>query len=56
MITIKTMIDNEIIYNFLSQLKIKKHNIVEINIQSQDSRCFDDTALRIYKFHNLMLM
>ena len=53
MITIKTMIDNEIIYNFLFQFKIKKHNIVEIDIQSQNFRCFDETALRIYKFHNL---
>ena len=32
--------------------KIKKHNIVEIDIQSQNSRCFDDIALRIYKFYN----
>ena len=52
MITIKTIIDNEIIHNFLFQLKIKKHNIVEIDIQSQDFECFDDTVLRIYKFHN----
>ena len=46
------MIDNKIIYNFF-QLKIKKHNIVEIDIQSQNFRCLDDTALKIYKFHNL---
>ena len=52
MITIKTMIDNEIIHNFLFQLKIKEHNIVEIDIQSQNFRCFDEIALRIYKFHN----
>ena len=52
MITIKTIIDNKIIHNFLFQFKIKKHNIVEVDIQSQDFRCFDETALRIYKFHN----
>ena len=51
-IIIKTSIDNEIIHNFLSQFKIKEHNIVEVDIQSQDFRCFDETALRIYKFHN----
>ena len=32
MITIKTMINNEIIYNFIFQFKIKKHNFVEIDI------------------------
>ena len=53
MITFRAMIDNEIIHNFFSQLKIKEHNIVEIDIQSQNFRCFDETALRIYKFHNL---
>ena len=35
------------------QLKIKEHNIVKIDIQSQNFRCFDDTVLRIYKSHNL---
>ena len=52
MITIKAIIDNEIIYNFLFQFKIKEHNIVEIDIQSQNFRCFDEIVLRIYKFHN----
>ena len=51
-ITFKTIIDNEIIHNFLSQFKIKEHNIVEIDIQSQNFRCFDEIALKIYKFHN----
>ena len=37
---------------FFFQLKIKEHNIVEIDIQSQNFSCFDDTALRIYKSHN----
>ena len=40
------MIDNEIIYTFLSQFKIKEHNIIEIDIQSQSFRCLDDTALK----------
>ena len=52
MITIKAMIDSEIIHNFFFQLNIKKHNIVEIDIQSQNFRCLDEIALRIYKFHN----
>ena len=47
------MIDNEIIHNFFFQLKIKEHDIVEIDIQSQNFRCCDKTALKIYKFHNL---
>ena len=33
MITVKAMIDNEIIHNFIFQFKIKKHNFVEIDIQ-----------------------
>ena len=53
MIMFRTMIDNEIIHNFFFQFKIKEHNIVEIDIQSQNFRCFDETALKIYKFHNL---
>ena len=53
MITIKIMIDNEITHNFISQLKIKKHNFVEIDTQSQDFRCFDDIVLKTYKFHSL---
>ena len=53
MIIIKTIIDKKIIYNFIFQFKIKKHNFVEIDIQFQKFRCFDDTALKIYKFHNL---
>ena len=36
MITIKAIIDNEIIHNFHSLLKIKEHNIAEIDIQSQN--------------------
>ena len=51
-ITIKAMIDNKIIYNFLFQFKIKEYNIVEIDIQSQNFRCFDEITLKIYKFHN----
>ena len=47
------MIDNEIIHNFIVQLKIKKHNFVEIDIQSQNFWCFNDILLKIYKFHNL---
>ena len=47
------MIDNKIIHNFIFQFKIKKHNFVEIEIQFQNFRCFDDIALKIYKFHNL---
>ena len=53
MITIKTIIDNEIIHNSIFQLKIKKHNFVEIEIQFQKFRCLDDTVLKIYKFHSL---
>ena len=51
-ITFRAIIDNEVIHNFLFQFKIKEHNIVEVDIQSQDFRCFDEIALRIYKFHN----
>ena len=47
MIIIRIIIDNEIIHNFFFQLKINKHNIVEIDIQFQDSLCLDDTALKI---------
>ena len=32
MITIKAMIDNKIIYNFIFRFKIKKQNFVEIDI------------------------
>ena len=32
MITVKTMIDNEIVYNCIFQFKIKKHSFVEIDI------------------------
>ena len=35
------------------EFKIKEHNIVEIDTQSQNFRCFDDSSLKIYKFHNL---
>ena len=52
MITIKTMIDSKIIYNFFFQLKIKEHNIVEIDIKSQNLRFFDDTALKTHVFYN----
>ena len=38
-ITFRTMIDNEMIYNFFFQFKIKKHNIVEVDTQSQNFRC-----------------
>ena len=53
MITIKRMINNEIIYNFIFQPKIKIYNFVEIDIQFQNFRCFDNTALKSYKFHGL---
>ena len=53
MITIKTIIDNKIIYNFVLQFKIKKHSFVEIDIQFQNLQCFDNTVLKIYKFYNL---
>ena len=53
MIATKARIDNEIIHNFIFQLKIKKNNFVEIDIQSQKFRCFDDISLKIHKFHNL---
>ena len=47
------MIDNKIIYNFIFQLKIKKHNFIEIDIRFRNFQCFDNTALKIYKFHSL---
>ena len=47
------MIDNEIIHNITFQLKINKYNFVEINIQFQNFRCFDNIVLKIYKFHSL---
>ena len=47
------MIDNEIIHNYVFQFKIKKHNFVEDDIQFQSFWCFNDTALKIYKFHSL---
>ena len=52
-VTLKTMIDNKIIHNFIFQFKIKKHNFVEINIHFQNFRCLDDIVLKIYKFHRL---
>ena len=53
MITIKSIIDNEIIHKFFFQLKIKEHNIVKIDTQSQNFRCLNETVLRIYKCYNL---
>ena len=47
MITIKAIIDSKIIYHFIFQFKIKKHNFVEIDIQFQNFRCLDDIALKI---------
>ena len=47
------MIDSKTIHNFIFQFKIKKHSFVEIDIQFQNFRCFDDTVLKVYKFHNL---
>ena len=32
MITIKTIIDNNFIYNFIFQFKLKKYNFIEIDI------------------------
>ena len=53
MIIKRAMIDSESIHNFIFQFIIKKHNFVEIDIQSQDFGCFDNTTFNIYKFHNL---
>ena len=53
MITKKAIIDNEIIHNFIFQLKIKKHNFVEIDIQFKDFRCLDDIVVKVDKFYNL---
>lgn len=47
------MIESEVIHNFSSQLKIQEHNLVEVEIQSQNLRSLDDTALRTYKSHSL---
>ena len=53
MITIKIIINDKIIHNFIFQLKIKEHNSVEIVIQFQNFRCFVNIVLKIYKFHKL---
>ena len=47
------MIDNKFIYKFIFQLKIKKHDFVESDIQFQKFQYFDDIVLKIYKFQNL---
>ena len=53
MITIKIMIDNKSIRNFIFQFKIKKHKFVEIDTQIQNFRYFDNIVFKTCKFHNL---
>ena len=51
-ITTKTIIDNNLIHNFIFQFKIKKHIFIEIDIHFQNFQNFKNIVLQIYKFYN----
>ena len=49
LIIFKIMIDSKTIFNFISQVKIKKMKLDEFDNISSDSKTFDKTSLRVYQ-------
>ena len=55
LITFKIMIDLRTIFNFISQIKIKKMKFDEFDNISSDLKTLDETSLRVYQEHTLQV-
>ena len=55
LIIFRIMIDSRAIFNFISQIKIKKMKLDKFDNISSDLKTLDETSLRVYQEHTLQV-